>query len=37
MCVCDLPGLFEVGTHEQDTVLPADRPVERSARHLQAA
>jgi hypothetical protein len=32
MGVCDLPGLVEVGAHEQDTVLPADRPVERGAR-----
>jgi hypothetical protein len=32
MCVCGLPGLFEVGTHEHDAVLPADRPVERRAR-----
>src|SRR5690242_8526154 len=32
MCVCDPPGLSKVGTHEQDTVLRADRPVERGAR-----
>jgi hypothetical protein len=28
--MCDLLGLFEIGTHEQDAVLPADRSIERS-------
>ena len=32
MGVCDLLGLVEAGAHEQDPVLPADRPVERRAR-----
>jgi hypothetical protein len=32
MGVCDLLGLFEIGTHDQDTVLLADRSIERSAR-----
>ena len=32
MCVCDLLGVVEVGAHQQDTVLPADWPVEGSAR-----
>jgi hypothetical protein len=32
MCVRDLLGSFQVGAHELDAVLPADRPVERSAR-----